>query len=217
LRRYVKTSHKVIGAKWIDDRQKWQLEIVETDGRELMVSNRATRDGEKGKPFIEECDIFINGGGCFNDWKWLKIKNCTSYKGELIHSAIWPKETNLTGKTVALIGNGSTGVQILPAILDKVKKVRVYIRSKTWITAGFAQKFAGPNGSNVFFSDEQKQRWEDHPEEYLEYRKAVESELNSRFRLYMKDSIEQKEARKFSIQQMTEKLSGKPEIVDKLL
>lgn len=217
LRQYVKTSHKVIGAKWIEDRQKWEVQIVQTDGRELMVSNRVNQDGENGEPFTEECDIFINAGGCFNDWKWPNISGRESFKGELLHSAVWPKETDLSGKTVALIGNGSTGVQILPAILDQVKKVYVYIRSKTWITAGFAQKFAGPNGTNVIFSPEQKHRWEDHPEEYLEYRKAVESELNSRFRLYLKDSPEQKEARAFSIQQMTEKLVGKPEITEKLL
>lgn len=117
----------------------------------------------------------------------------------------------------ALTGNGSTGVQILPAILKEVKKVYVYIRSKTWVTAGFAQKFAGPNGSNVIFTDEQKQRWADHPEEYLEYRKEIEWELNSRFKLYMKYTQEQKEAKAFSIKQMTEKLAAKPDITDKLV
>lgn len=116
-----------------------------------------------------------------------------------------------------MIGNGSTGVQILPSILDEVEKVYVYIRSRTWVTAGFAQKFAGPGGKNVIFSEDQKKRWEENPEEYLTYRKAVESELNSRFRLYMKHSPEQREAKEFSIKQMTEKLSAKPEIVQNLV
>jgi hypothetical protein len=182
-----------------------------------MTSNRHTREGESGDPFIEECDVLINGSGCFNDWKWPNITNRDAYRGELLHSAIWPRDTDLKGKRVALIGNGSTGVQILPAILDQVKSVKVYIRSRTWVTAGFAQRFAGPNGSNVVFSEEQKKVWEENPEEYLKYRKEVESELNSRFRLYLKYSQEQTEARKFSIGQMTEKLRDKPEIVDKLL
>jgi cation diffusion facilitator CzcD-associated flavoprotein CzcO len=182
-----------------------------------MTSNRHTREGESGESFIEECDVLINGSGCFNDWKWPNIPNRDAYKGELLHSAIWPRDTDLKGKRVALIGNGSTGVQILPAILDQVKSVKVYIRSRTWVTAGFAQRFAGPNGSNVVFSEEQKKAWEESPEEYLKYRKEVESELNSRFRLYLKYSQEQTEARKFSIGQMTEKLRDKPEIVDKLL
>lgn len=217
LRGYVKTSYKVLGAKWIEDRQKWQVRIVQTDGRELVASNRHTREGEKGEPFIEECDVFINATGCFNDWKWPSIPGREAFQGQLLHSAVWPRDAQLAGKTVAIIGNGSTGVQILPAILDEVKKVYVFIRSKTWVTAGFAQKFAGPGGSNLVFSEEQKRRWAEHPEEYLAYRKAVESELNSRFRLYLKHSQEQRAARKFSVQQMSEKLSAKPEILDYLL
>jgi cation diffusion facilitator CzcD-associated flavoprotein CzcO len=217
LRQYVRTSHKILGAKWIAEMQQWRVQIVRTDGRELMTSNRHTRDGEAGDPFTEDYDVLINGAGCFNDWKWPNITDREKFQGDLLHSAIWPRDANVVGKDVALIGNGSTGVQILPAILDQVKSVKVYIRSRTWVTAGFAQKFAGPNGTNVIFTEEQKMAWENNPEEYLKYRKAVESELNSRFRLYLKYSQEQTEARKFSIGQMTEKLGAKPEIVDKLL
>ncbi|KAL3442924.1 FAD/NAD(P)-binding domain-containing protein [Aspergillus insuetus] len=220
LRQYVKTCHKVIGAKWLEEKQKWLVTIVRTDGRRVMVSNRdADREGEAGVPFDEECDIFINATGCFNDWKWPNIPGRESFKGEMVHSAVWPDKDklDLRGKTVGLIGNGSTGVQILPAILDEVDKVYVFIRSRTWVTASFAQKFAGPNGANLFFSEEQKQRWREHPEEYLAYRKEVESELNSRFRLYLKDSAEQREALEYSISQMTEKLAPKPKVQNGLI
>lgn len=104
LRRYIKTSHKIVGAEWMEDRHKWRVQIVQTDGRELMVSNRASREGEKGEPFFEECDVFINAGGCFNDWKWPSIVDREKFQGELLHSASWPRDTNLSGKTVALIG-----------------------------------------------------------------------------------------------------------------
>ncbi|KAJ5307478.1 hypothetical protein N7476_008134 [Penicillium atrosanguineum] len=217
LRKHVKVSHKIIGARWIEERQKWQVNIVATDGRELMVSNRVNKDGEAGEPFTEECDVLINAGGCFNDWKWPTIPRRETFKGQMIHSAAWPKNVELKGKTVALIGNGSTGVQILPNILDDVEKVYVYIRSKTWVTASFAQKFAGPNGANIFFTEGQKRHWAENPDEYLQYRKEVESELNSRFLLYLKDSNAQREALGYSTSQMTEKLSSKPEIGEKLI
>lgn len=191
--------------------------MVRTDGRELMTSNRHTREGELGEPFFDECDIFINATGCFNDWKWPNIPGRETFRGGMLHSAIWPKNIDLSGKTVALIGNGSTGVQILPSILGEVKKICVYVRSKTWVTAGFAQKFAGPGGSNVMFSEDQKKTWKENPDDYLKYRKAVESELNSRFRLYLKYAQEQKEAREFSVNQMSEKLSAKPEIIKNLI
>jgi len=65
-----------------------------------------------------------------------------------MHSAAWNEETDLTGKTVAVLGCGSSGIQIVPTIQPQVKHLTTFIRSPTWITAGFAQKFAGPGGTN---------------------------------------------------------------------
>ncbi|KAK5456831.1 hypothetical protein LTS15_004611 [Exophiala xenobiotica] len=141
----------------------------------------------------------------------------TDILGPMYHSAAWDRKADLKDKTVALIGNGSSGVQILPAILDQVKKVYVFIRSPTWITAGFAPRFAGPGGSNLIFTEEHKRYWAEHPEEYLTYRKAVEAELNMRFRLYLKDSVEQKVTLEFSIKAMTEQLAGNPELTKRLI
>ena len=72
------------------------------------------------------------------------------------------------------------------------------MRSSTWITAGFAQKYAGENGANfnceyltthpsikTYVStdtEEQKETFKKNPDEYLRYRKLVEAELNQRFR-----------------------------------
>ena len=81
-----------------------------------------------------------------------------------------------------------------------------FIRTPTWITAGFAQSKAGPGGSNFLcktlhvdlniseddelkqsiVTPEQKERFRSHPEEYLNYRKDVESELNKRFKFVRK-------------------------------
>lgn len=217
LRKYVQTSHKIIGAKWHEDRQKWEVAVRRTDGRDLVISSRTGADAETGETIIEECDVFINATGYVNDWRWPTIPGRLDFKGQMYHSAAWNPSVDLAGQTVALIGNGSSGVQILPTILDQVKKVYVFIRSPTWITAGFAQKFAGEGGANVLFSEEQKQHWADNPEEYLKYRKEVELELNYRFRLYIKDTQEQKAARTFSIKAMVDKLAQKPELAKLLL
>jgi cation diffusion facilitator CzcD-associated flavoprotein CzcO len=218
LNKYIRVSHKIIGARWQEEDKKWQVEIVRTDGRQLMVSNRKDKEGEVGEPFIEECDVLVNGTGCFNDWKWPHIPGRDLYSGTMVHSAAWPDQgLDLKGKTVALIGNGSTGVQILPAILDQVEKVYVFVRSRTWVTASFAQKFAGPNGENLFFSEDQMKRWNENPAEYLAYRKEVEAELNGRFKLYLKHSKEQKEALEYSTTQMKEKLSSKPQLRESLI
>lgn len=217
MNKYINVSHKILGARWIEERRKWQVQIVATDGREIVVADGQTTDGEKDQPFVEECDIFINASGAYNNWQWPTIPNRETYKGDMIHSASWPSTDHVSGRTVTLIGNGSSGIQILPSILPKVDKVYVMLRSRTWVTPALANRFAGENGANKNFTDEEKANWSTHPDDYHKYRKEIETELNVRFRLYLKDSQAQKLGRELTTKHMTAKLSAKPELVDDLI
>ena len=38
------------------------------------------------------------------------------FQGDLIHTASWPKGVDYKGKAVAVIGNGSSAIQVVPAI-----------------------------------------------------------------------------------------------------
>lgn len=195
--------------------------MAKTDGRELVISSSGITEGETGETFVEECDIFINSSGFFNQWKWPAVSGRETFTGRSLHSAAWPEDgdKDIDGKTVSLIGNGSSGVQILPAIINRVKKVYVHIRSATWITTGIAEKFAGPNGTNLWFSEEQKKEWEEKPEEYLAYRKMIEDSMNSRFTLYIDHTPEQKAARIFSENEMKAKLTsgGKEALLERMM
>lgn len=50
-----------------------------------------------------------------------------------MHSANWDSAFDPTGKSIALIGGGSSGIQILPNIAPKAKYVDHYMKGKTWI------------------------------------------------------------------------------------
>lgn len=217
MRKYMKFSYKITGAKWVEERQKWQVQIVATDGRELVVSDGNSIEGTKGEPFVEECDIFINATGAYNNWRWPTIPNRDSFKGDMLHSAVWPGTDKVSGRTVTLIGNGSSGIQILPTILPKVDKVYLMLRSRTWVTPALANRFAGENGSNKIFTADEKEDWSNAPEKYLAYRKEIENELNVRFRLYLKGSQAQKMGREGTTKQMTARLSAKPELAEDLI
>lgn len=109
-----------------------------------------------------------------------------------------------------MIGNGSSGIQVLPAILGDVDKIYLHLRNRTWVTSPIAADQAGPNGTNKYFTPEEQKFWEEHPEEYLKYRKEVECALSGRFELFVKDSGIQVKARAFVQSQMEEKLAGRP-------
>ena len=102
---------------------------------------------------------------CSSNWKYPDILGLDEFEGELMHTAAWNVEHDMKDKRIAVIGSGSSGVQVVPALQpgknnplqartmwtnsnSVVKELITFIRSPTWITAGYAQKFAGPEGRN---------------------------------------------------------------------
>jgi cation diffusion facilitator CzcD-associated flavoprotein CzcO len=140
-----------------------------------------------------------------------------AFQGKLMHTARYDDSIDLTGKRVAVIGAGSSGVQCIAAVQKQVSKLYTWVRSPIWITAGFAQKFAGKDGANFNYTDRQKQWLQDNPDKYLEYRKIIESELNQRFKFIIKGTDAAKEARAYSEDEMIRKLSQDPRLIDKVI
>lgn len=87
--------------------------------------------------FTDTCDIYISAIGILNDWKWPDIEGFKDYKGEIVHTANWKDELtaeSMKGREVALIGAGSSGIQVLPTIQPFVKRCDHYFSGKTWIS-----------------------------------------------------------------------------------
>ncbi|MEU9456148.1 NAD(P)/FAD-dependent oxidoreductase [Streptomyces sp. NPDC048277] len=63
------------------------------------------------------------------------IKGREDFRGEQYHTSRWPKQPiDFTGKRVALVGTGSSGVQVVPAIADDVACLTVYQMKADWVT-----------------------------------------------------------------------------------
>ncbi|KAH8801392.1 hypothetical protein F5884DRAFT_824508 [Xylogone sp. PMI_703] len=193
LYRFIKLNHQVIHAEWQESEGIWQVTI---------------KDLASGTTFTDWCHFMISGSGILNNWKWPEIPGLHTFKGKLLHSAAWDPKADYQDRTVAVIGSGSSGVQIVPAIQPNVKQLITLIRSPTWITAGFAQNKAGPNGANFTCKISQKNEFERDPKVYMLYRKEIEAELNSRFKFIIKDSHEQAEAVKYSSDEVKRKLGA---------
>ncbi|KAJ5707658.1 hypothetical protein N7488_007459 [Penicillium malachiteum] len=192
VQRFVKFSHKIVKAEWLDDEGKWKVTIM--------------KDGDPSSTFVDYTDFFINGGGFLNSWKWSEVKTLHTFKGPLLHTANWDETVELKDKKVLVLGIGSSGVQVIPAIIDRISQLFVVARSTTWITAGFAPKYA-----------ETKERFRNDPDFYLAYCKAVESELNQRFRIVINESVEATNAREYSTKEMSRKLAGREDLIDHLM
>ncbi|ETI20877.1 hypothetical protein G647_07220 [Cladophialophora carrionii CBS 160.54] len=204
LMKYVKLEHAVVGAYWQPEEGEWEVRVRRPDGTE----------------FVDRCNVLVNGGGILNNWKWPDIKGLHSFKGTLVHSANYDPSLDLNGKRVAVIGIGSSGIQIISKIASQVKQLYLWVRSPTWITAGFAQRFAGPNGANFHCKYNKPPGWAfaENPELFLKYSKMIESELNVRFKFILNGTPEAEGAREFARNEMMQKLgSTKPELLEAII
>lgn len=52
-----------------------------------------------------------------------------------------------SGKRVAVIGNGSSAIQIIPRLQKVAGHLTNYVRSPTWISVGFSEELT-PEGKN---------------------------------------------------------------------
>ncbi|KKY27757.1 putative flavin-binding monooxygenase [Diplodia seriata] len=183
LLKYVRLSHRVVGATWCEEDQQWRV--------------RVQRGEDPGDVVEDKAHVLVNASGVLN--------------------AAWDDGIDLAGKRVAVIGGGSSAVQIVPNIQPVVSSLTCFIRSTSWVTAGFGQRYAGKDGANFNYTEEQKEVLRNDPEKYLTYRKTIESELNSRFKFIINGSKEQADARAFAEKEMRRKLQAKPEIGDMIV
>ncbi|MEK7216732.1 MAG: NAD(P)/FAD-dependent oxidoreductase, partial [Chloroflexota bacterium] len=58
----------------------------------------------------------------------------SSFQGESYHTGLWPHEgVDFTGKRVAIIGTGSSGVQSIPYIAEQAKHLHVFQRTANFV------------------------------------------------------------------------------------
>ncbi|KAL3430356.1 hypothetical protein BDV09DRAFT_199749 [Aspergillus tetrazonus] len=186
LRQYCRVRHQVIGAAWNTQRGGYDVRV---------------RDLQSRQEWDDSCDILINAGGILNSWRWPAIPGLERYKGTLVHTANWDDSIVLKGKHVGLIGNGSSGIQVLPAVLPEVRKVTTFIREPTWVSPvkGLEQHI---------FSEEEKQAFAANSQHLTEYRRGIERGMNGQFAIFLRNTEGQRSTREYMTQQMKEKLNN---------
>ena len=113
LRSHLRLGVTVESATWDDERHVWT--VVLDDGS------------------VVECNVLVSAVGFLNvprlpDWPGLD-----DFAGPAFHTARWEHEHDLTGKVVAVVGTGSSGTQVVPAIQPIVKRLYVFQREPGWI------------------------------------------------------------------------------------
>lgn len=111
VREFIHTNSEVTRCEWRDG--KWHVEIA---------------DGRK-----DWADVVIAASGVLHHPRYPDIPGQQDFAGAIFHSARWDDSVELPGKRIGVIGNGSTGVQIVGALANVAAKVVHFQRSPQWI------------------------------------------------------------------------------------
>ena len=199
LARDVKCGHRVQRAEFDEERGVWQLEVKNKDG-----------------VLHEECDILVSAIGFLSRWNWPDIPGLHDFKGTLCHSAQWDRSFDETDKRIAIIGNGSSAIQIMPKLVDKAAHVSNFVRNPTYITPGLGSNVIG-GAVQYHYSEEEKEAFRNDPQKLKEYRKKIQHGSNQAFDMFVKDSRAQNAGRKAVSDQMKAKLNNDEELAKKLI
>ncbi|CAI7587263.1 unnamed protein product [Penicillium crustosum] len=206
----IQLNCQVIHAQYDEASCKWNVKI------ENILTGGIIEDS---------ADVFYACPGALNHWEWPDITGLQNFQGNLIHSAAWNENWDPTGRTVAVIGAGSSAIQIIPAIQGRVKGLFNFMRGEVWIAPPFAGTEVEKHQAevNFTFSDEEIDAFQD-PKLLYEYRKgilndrlaAIETELQS-FHQVTHQGEASKVAQGHFQKNMEKKLRSRPEILEKIL
>ncbi|KAH6873416.1 hypothetical protein B0T10DRAFT_533284 [Thelonectria olida] len=100
LRKYMRFNTEMEAASWDGNANTW---VVSCAGG-LVIHAR----------------YLVNCLGLLSKPNYPDIAGISSYAGHIIHTAKWDHDVKLAGKRVGIIGNGSTGVQVMTAVAPEV-------------------------------------------------------------------------------------------------
>jgi len=103
---------EVTGATWNESTQRWSV---------------ATTAGTIDTKYV------VWGTGMLSIPKIPNIPGMDSFEGELLNPATWPQEpVSFAGKKVAVLGTGSTGIQVIPIVAETAEHLYVLQRTPSF-------------------------------------------------------------------------------------
>ncbi len=144
LRRNIQFNTRVTSARFLEDTNLWEIETNQGD--------RVT------------AQFLITGIGCISSGNVPDITGLGSFQGEWYHTGSWPHEkVDFSGKRVAVIGTGSSGIQSIPVIAEQAEHLTVFQRTPQYtvparhgtVDRKFIEEKVKPNYNEIL----EKARW----------------------------------------------------------
>ena len=114
LRKDIQLNSRIKSAHWDEESKTWRV---------------TTAQGESYKS-----KFLISATGPLATPLKPPFAGLDSFQGEWYQTGLWPKhKVDFTGKRVALVGTGATGVQVVPVVAHSAKSLTVFQRTPNYV------------------------------------------------------------------------------------
>jgi len=111
---HLRTNSEVVQQKWDDASGIWRLEV-------------------RDQPSVTARFVISSVGGYINAKAKVDIDGIDDFEGAVLRPNAWDDDYDPRGKRIAVIGTGSSGVQIAAALSEQAKSLDVYQRTPGWV------------------------------------------------------------------------------------
>lgn len=116
LRKHMQFGVECTSASW-NSQGFWEVNLLDTK-TQVKYTRTST--------------IFISAVGGISKPREIKFTGMEKFSGKVFHTARWNHQFDYSGKRLAVIGNGCSAAQVVPAIAQKAGHVKQYARSAQW-------------------------------------------------------------------------------------
>jgi monooxygenase len=119
---YVRFHHRVERADWSSEAGRWTGTVRRTDTAETVTMRCA---------FLFVCSGYYR----YDEGYTPRFAGVERYAGRVVHPQHWPRDLDVTGKRIVVIGSGATAVTLVPALARDAAHVTMVQRSPSYILA----------------------------------------------------------------------------------
>ncbi len=131
---HIRFSQEVCEARFNESALHWEVSV------EDKITSKKSRLSAR---------ILISGCGQLNRPFTPAIPGLESFSGKSFHSATWDHDVDLEGKSIAVVGNAASAIQIIPEIAPLANALTVFQRSANWIAAKVKRDVQGGGKSLI--------------------------------------------------------------------
>lgn len=114
VKRHMRFGATVSRARWEEGARRWRVWI---EGAGTVTAT-----------------YLVTATGFLSQPKMPDIEGIDSFAGKVIHTTAWEDDYDLSGRRIAVIGTGATGVQLIPELAQAAADLTVYQRTPIWVS-----------------------------------------------------------------------------------